>query len=103
MWDAAVEVEDGDYDQRVLRGVLNAPIGDSAALRIAAYDLEHDAYYNDVGPSNLGVAEEEDNSGRCCLLPLLRPDWKDRHRCSKHHVPGHTQRFSVQQNHRSAR
>ena len=63
MWDAAVEVEYGDYDQRVLRGVVNAPIGDSAALRIAAYDLEHDAYYNDVGPSNLGVAEEEDNSG----------------------------------------
>jgi len=63
VWDAAVEFEYGDYNQKVMRGVVNVPIGDSAALRVAGYDMEHDAYYNDVGPLNLGVSEEEDNAG----------------------------------------
>ncbi len=63
IWDAAVEVEAGDYEQRVLRGMVNVPLGQTAALRLAAYSLEHDSYYNDVGPMQLDTAEREDNRG----------------------------------------
>lgn len=63
IWDGSVEVEYADYDQRVYRGVINIPLGNSAALRIAGYSLEHDSYYNDVGPSNLETAEAADNQG----------------------------------------
>ena len=61
IWDAAIEVETGDYDQRVYRGVANVPLGERAAARLAVYSLAHDSYYNDVGPANLGTAEQEDN------------------------------------------
>ena len=61
--DAAVEVEVGDYDQEVLRGMVNLPLGEKAALRVAGYSLEHESYYNDVGPLNLDGPEAEDNTG----------------------------------------
>jgi len=64
VWDAAFEVEAGSYDQRVFRGVLNIPLVDDVlAARLALYKLDHDSYYNDVGPNEIGVAEEEDNFG----------------------------------------
>ena len=62
-WDAALEVEFGDYRQRVFRGVVNVPTGQRAAARLAVYSLAHDSYYNDVGPANVGTAEQEDNRG----------------------------------------
>lgn len=62
-WDVALEAEAGNYDQRMYTGVVNAPIGDDMAVRLAAYSLEHDSYYNDVGPLNLGTAEAADNRG----------------------------------------
>ena len=63
VWDAAFEVEAGDYNQRVYRGIVNVPIGGKAAARLAVYSLAHDAYYNDVGPADVGTAEQEDNRG----------------------------------------
>ena len=59
----ALEVETGDYATRVYRGVVNMPIGESAAFRLAGYSYEHDSYYNDVGPLDLDLAEAEDNTG----------------------------------------
>ena len=59
----SLEVEAGDYDQRVYRGTVNLPLGDKAAVRFAGYSLEHDSYYNDVGPLDLGTAEAADNRG----------------------------------------
>lgn len=67
--DASAEVEIGNYQQRVFQGMLNLPIGETAALRIAGYHLEHDSYYTDVGPAQVGVAEAEDNNaGRIQFL-----------------------------------
>ena len=63
IWDAAFEVELGDYNQRVYRGIVNVPMGERAASRVAVYSLAHDSYYNDVGPGNLRTAEQEDNRG----------------------------------------
>ena len=63
VWDAAFELELGDYNQRVYRGVVNIPIGEKMAARFAAHSLAHDSYYNDVGPAGVGTAEKEDNRG----------------------------------------
>ena len=49
----ALEVETGDYESRVYRGTVNLPLGDNAAVRLAGYSLQHDSYYNDVGPLDL--------------------------------------------------
>ena len=61
--DGSIEAEYADYDQQVYRGMINLPLGDSVALRIAGYSMEHDSYYNDVGPLGLETAEAEDNQG----------------------------------------
>jgi iron complex outermembrane recepter protein len=67
--DASAEFELGNYQQRVFQGMLNLPVGETAALRIAGYHLEHDSYYTDVGPAQVGVAEAEKNSaGRVQFL-----------------------------------
>jgi len=59
----ALEAETGDYNMQVYRGVINVPLADNAAFRFAGYSLEHDSYYNDVGPLELGTAEAQDNQG----------------------------------------
>ena len=68
----ALEVETGDYETKVYRGVVNVPIGENSAFRLAGYRYAHDSYYNDVGPLDIGVAEAEDNTGfRAQLLTDL--------------------------------
>ena len=59
----AVEAEIGDYSSEVLRAVVNAPLGERAAVRLAGYSTRHDSYYNDVGPLGLDTAEAADNTG----------------------------------------
>ncbi len=62
IWDAELEVGYGNYDHAELRGMVNVPIGDNAAFRVAGMFLKHDSYYNNVGPiQNIDVAEAEDN------------------------------------------
>ncbi len=69
IWDASAEFELGNYQQRIFQGMLNMPIGDKAAVRIAGYHLEHDGYYEDVGPADVGTAEAENNdAGRIQFL-----------------------------------
>lgn len=63
VWDAMVEVEGGNYDQLMATGMINAPVSDNSALRLSVYSLEHDSYYNDVGPLDLEMAEASDNEG----------------------------------------
>ncbi|MCY4656895.1 MAG: TonB-dependent receptor plug domain-containing protein, partial [Gammaproteobacteria bacterium] len=59
----ALEVETGDYDARVTRGVVNLPLGNDMAVRFAGYKTEHSSYYNDVGPLDLEGPEAADNQG----------------------------------------
>lgn len=69
IWDSSAEFELGNYQQRVFQGMLNIPVGDKAAVRIAGYHLEHDSYYEDVGPAGVGTAEAENNdAGRIQFL-----------------------------------
>ena len=62
-FDGAIEVEAANYDQLMMTGVINVPVGENSAIRLAGYSLEHDSYYNDVGPLDLGTAEAPDNKG----------------------------------------
>ncbi|CAL1691555.1 Vitamin B12 transporter BtuB [Brevundimonas subvibrioides] len=69
IWDSSAEFELGNYQQRVFQGMVNIPLGETAAVRIAGYHLEHDSYYEDVGPARVGVAEAENNdAGRIQFL-----------------------------------
>lgn len=62
VWDANVEIGYGNYDHKELRGMINVPVGDNAALRVSGMYMGHDSYYNNVGPiDNVDVAEKEDN------------------------------------------
>lgn len=64
IWDAEVEAEYGNYDQKLVRGMVNVPIGDKVAFRLSGLALSHDSYYNNVGPvRDIDVAEAEDNIG----------------------------------------
>ncbi|MEO7815329.1 MAG: TonB-dependent receptor [Sphingomicrobium sp.] len=63
VWDAEVEGEYGNYDQKVVRGMLNIPVGDTVAIRLSGLALAHDSYYKNVGPvRDIDVAEAEDNN-----------------------------------------
>ncbi|WP_279244155.1 TonB-dependent receptor [Candidatus Litorirhabdus singularis] len=62
VFDAMIEVEGGNYNSKMVTGMVNLPVGDNSAFRIAAYGMEHDAYYNDVGPLSQDIAEAAENS-----------------------------------------
>lgn len=63
VWDAMLEVQGGNYEEKMVTGMVNVPIGSNAAARFSGFALEHDPYYNDVGPLGLDQAEEADNRG----------------------------------------
>jgi iron complex outermembrane recepter protein len=69
-FDGAIEAEYGNFDQKSVTGVINVPLGDKVAFRFAGLYLQHDSYYNNVGPvTGIDVAEAEKNfSGRAQLL-----------------------------------
>lgn len=49
-WDANASVGLGNYSQREVRGMLNIPIGDRLALRLAASGETHSPFYKNAGP-----------------------------------------------------
>lgn len=69
-FDGAIEGEYGNFNQRSATGVINVPLGDKVAVRLAGLYLAHDSYYNNVGPiTGIDVAEAEKNfSGRAQIL-----------------------------------
>lgn len=70
VYDGAIELEYGNFNQRSVRGVVNVPVGDKVAVRLSGLYLAHDSYFNNVGPNQgIDVAEAEENfSGRAQLL-----------------------------------
>ncbi len=40
----------GNYSQRLGRGMVNVPLGDTLALRVAAFGEVHDPFYENAGP-----------------------------------------------------
>jgi iron complex outermembrane recepter protein len=73
VWDAALEATYGNYDHKEVQGMINVPIGEKAAFRLAGQFLAHDSYYKNVGPvKNIDVAEAEDNMAFRAQL-LVKP------------------------------
>jgi len=68
--DGSIEAEVGNFNHKSLRGTLNIPVGDNAALRFSGIYLDHESYYNNVGPvQGIDVAEAEENyAGRAQIL-----------------------------------
>jgi iron complex outermembrane receptor protein len=62
-WNGSAEVEFGNYNHRSFSGALNIPVTDRLAFRVAGTKVDHDSYYNDVGPLDLELAEAADNLG----------------------------------------
>jgi len=67
------EAQMGNYGEEVYRGVVNVPLGETFAGRLAFYKMQHDSYMKDVSALNVGVAEAEDNEG-VRLSFLWEPD-----------------------------
>ncbi len=57
VFDAAGEIGYGNYGETTLEGMINAPLGENSALRLAAYKLDRDSYYENVSPCSdtLGI------------------------------------------------
>jgi len=83
-FDAVGEVGVGNFGEYTLEGMVNVPIGDKAALRVAGYKTEHDSYLESITPCSdelpgvdvpscedegVGVGEAADDLGlRASLL-----------------------------------
>lgn len=77
VFDAALEASVGNYNEYSLEGVINIPVTQNSALRLAGMYLEHDSYFNNVNPTSaelgvnvptaesegVGVAEAVENFG----------------------------------------
>jgi len=48
--EAVAQVGYGNFGEFSAEGVINVPIGEQSALRVAAYHLEHDSYFENVSP-----------------------------------------------------
>jgi iron complex outermembrane receptor protein len=62
---AAASIEFGNYSAFRTDGMLNLPMGSTAALRVAAFHTQHDGYMKD------GTDDQDDTGGRASLL--LKP------------------------------
>lgn len=69
IFDGSVEAEYGNFNHQSLRGTLNIPLADNVAVRFSGLYLDHESYYDNVGPvQGIDVAEAEQNlAGRAQL------------------------------------
>jgi iron complex outermembrane receptor protein len=68
LFEGSVDAEVGNYDARRLRAMLNVPLGDSFALRLAGSMTERDGYgYNDVTKNSI--------DGRALWSTRLSAQW----------------------------
>lgn len=77
VFDASLEASVGNYNEYQLEGVINVPVTQNSAFRLAAFHVNHDSYYENTNPTSselgvdvptadsegVGVAEAADNYG----------------------------------------
>src|SRR3569623_1811638 len=62
LWEASGEMQIGNYSQRLATAMVNIPIGDKLALRLAAFGEEHEPFFKNAGPvQTYSAAESADN------------------------------------------
>lgn len=60
-WDASAQATFGTFAQRRYQGMLNVPLGDTLALRVAGFTEVHDSYWENAGPlHDITAAENAD-------------------------------------------
>ncbi|HEY4184787.1 MAG TPA: TonB-dependent receptor plug domain-containing protein, partial [Polyangia bacterium] len=72
LWEASGEMQVGNYSQRLATAMVNIPLGDNLALRLAAFGEEHDPFYKNAGPvTTITPAESADNLAYRATLKWL--------------------------------
>lgn len=51
VFDAMLEVGMGNYSEESIEGVVNLPVSDNSAFRLAFYKMQHDSYYTNASPN----------------------------------------------------
>jgi len=76
-FDAGLEASVGNFNEYSIEGVVNIPVTQNSAFRLAGFHLNHDSYYENANPTSaelgvsvptaesegIGVAEAADNFG----------------------------------------
>ncbi|MET0344524.1 MAG: TonB-dependent receptor [Polyangiales bacterium] len=63
-WDASASLQLGNYWQKLTRGMVNIPIGETLALRMATFSENRDPFYDNAGPIHtIKAAESADVFG----------------------------------------
>ncbi|MGC6475697.1 MAG: TonB-dependent receptor [Parvibaculales bacterium] len=55
IFDAMVEVGYGSYNEKTLESVVNLPVSDNSAFRLAYYQMKRDSYYSNASPEAADV------------------------------------------------
>jgi iron complex outermembrane receptor protein len=64
VWAASGTFQYGNYHQRLTKGMVNIPLGDKLALRLATFTERHDPFYqNENGNWQIRAAEDADTFG----------------------------------------
>ena len=53
--EVAFEAGVGNYGETAFEGVVNFPVGENSAVRIAAMKLDHDSYYENISPCSTEI------------------------------------------------
>jgi len=62
LWEASGEMQIGNYSQRLATAMVNIPVGDKLALRLAAFGETHDPFFKNAGPvKTIAAGESADN------------------------------------------
>jgi iron complex outermembrane receptor protein len=62
LWGAEGSLQYGNYSQKLTRAMVNVPIGDKVAVRIATFSENHDPFYKNAGPIRTITATESADS-----------------------------------------
>jgi len=64
-----LDVGFANFDQREFQAAINLPVNEQLAVRVAGYSLNHDAFFNNVGPIDDIVESEQvnDYAGRVSI------------------------------------
>ena len=65
----------GNHDAWKIRGVINAPINDSTAVRVAVSHSEHDGYWRSTF-SGQKIGDDHDTFGRVSVTHDFGPHWR---------------------------
>lgn len=60
-WDTMASVQFGNYSQKLTKAMVNIPLGDTLALRVATFTEDRESFYSNAGPiENLTPPENAD-------------------------------------------